>query len=156
VNEALGSLDDLSPSEQSHLAAVAANMRKRREAAMDRTRNCSRCGKFMEGTPAPGRVCKICKVRTATCILCGDKTSEFVCPDCIAAGARICEFCLRPAPSSGGMCEQCNRESRRMNAGQFNKVGEAAPEVHPDNPLVGTLTIPPPGSQWSGGPVNMP
>ncbi len=107
------------------MAIVLANIRKRRDAANERTRNCSLCGIFISGPPQAGQKCKKCEEKINHCVSCGDRTSEFLCPECLQSGARSCELCFRPAPPQGGFCPVCDIANKRGGPAQFPGAGDA-------------------------------
>jgi hypothetical protein len=120
----LNAFAQLSPAERTKLVAQAQAMAVPAKPKAP-SRNCSKCRAFLGGRVGVDLVCDRCRERVNRCCLCGDKSSEEVCPDCIEAGARVCDGCLRPAMVNNDLCSVCDAAFRRQNAGNFRE--EVAP-----------------------------
>lgn len=96
--------------------------------SVERTKVRMRSGKpemiFPDGAEGPPK-CKKC----LACIVCGDKSSNDVCAECIINGnARICDGCQRLAMNNSAFCQKCDSEYKRKSAGNFAEVQNIDPD----------------------------
>jgi hypothetical protein len=129
-------------------------MKDKREHKKQSTRRCSMqgCNKPMNAV-GDHLICDTCTVRIKECVTCGDGTSPFLCPECIANGAATCAGCLRPAPNNNSFCPACRGDYAVNNAGHFKE--NVAPPTPGAEQRAGVLSIPPPGTPWTGGEVQV-
>lgn len=113
-----------------------------------RLQRCISCRRVLKTKDGREGKCKQC----LSCVVCGDKSSNQVCANCISVdGVRTCDACLAlPMPGSA-FCRRCLSEYTGKNAGQFQE-NEALPTPGADQ-RAGVLVTPPPGTPWPGGAV---
>lgn len=144
--------DLLTEAEKQEIDQVYQKLMDRREQKKVQSRKCSKCNIFMGGVVGVDLVCPNCAKKIATCVLCGDKSSPNVCPDCIEAGARVCEMCLKPARPGSPLCSACDADYRGKSAANYDMVKEAPPTPGAEH-MAGVQVIPSPDAVWAGGKV---